>query len=52
MTYKNEEKVVFLDIYPKNGPLQQLDITDNDLLDLLAMYNSETKGGLLQQYLL
>ena len=52
MTYKNEEKVVFLDIYPKNGPLQQLDITDNDLLDLLAMYNSETKDGLLQQYLL
>ena len=28
---KTDEIVVFMDIYPKNGPLQQLDIADEQL---------------------
>ena len=28
LVYKNSEEVAFLDIYPKNGPMQQLDIDD------------------------
>ena len=42
LTYRNQEKVVFLDIYPKNGPSQQLDISDNRLLDLIQTYNEES----------
>ena len=38
-----EERVVFLDIYPKRGPLQQLDISDAVLCQLLAQYIDE--GG-------
>lgn len=36
-----EERVAFLDIYPKRGPLQQLDIPDRELYRLLAMYVNE-----------
>lgn len=36
-----EERVAFLDIYPKRGPLQQLDIPDWELYRLLAMYVNE-----------
>lgn len=42
LTYRNQEKVVFLDIYPKNGPSQQLDTSDNRLLDLIQTYNEES----------
>ena len=42
LTYRNQEKVVFLDIYPKNGPGQQLDTSDNRLLDLIQTYNEES----------
>lgn len=45
MTYKKSEKVVFLDVYPKNGPSQQLDISDSDLLDLLGQYSDEAESG-------
>lgn len=38
---KTDEIVVFLDIYPKNGPLQQLDIADNDLKSLLKEFIEE-----------
>ena len=36
-----EERVAFLDIYPKRGPLQQLDIPDEELLRLLSLYVQE-----------
>ena len=42
LTYRNQEKVVFLDIYPKNGPSQQLDTSDDRLLDLIQTYNEES----------
>lgn len=42
LTYRNQEKVVFLDIYPKNGPSQQLNTSDNRLLDLIQTYNEES----------
>lgn len=45
MTYKKSEKVIFLDIYPKNGPSQQLDITDSDLLTLISQYSDEAELG-------
>ena len=45
------ERVVFLDIYPKRGPLQQLDLSDGDLLKLILEFNSEFEQGLLEDYL-
>ena len=40
-----EERVAFLDIYPKRGPLQQLDIPDEELMRLLALYVQEGNNG-------
>jgi mRNA-degrading endonuclease RelE of RelBE toxin-antitoxin system len=45
-----EERVAFLDIYPKRGPLQQLDIADEELYRLLAMYVSEGDSNQLEPY--
>ena len=45
-----EERVAFLDIYPKRGPLQQLDIPDEELYRLLAMYVSEGDSGKLEDF--
>ena len=42
LTYRNQDKVVFLDIYPKNGPSQQIDTSDERLLDLIQAYNEES----------
>ncbi len=50
MVYKNSERVIFLNIYPKNGPLQKLDITDSELLDLLEEYNQEAINNQLSLY--
>lgn len=50
MAYRNKESVVFLDIYPKNGPSQQLDIDDNALLDLIEEYNQESLDNSLVTY--
>ena len=47
---KTEEKVVFLDIYPKNGPMQQLTISDNHLKQLLQEFIAETNSNLLKDY--
>lgn len=47
LTYRNQEKVVFLDIYPKNGPCKQLDTSDERLLDLIQSYNEEAVSSLL-----
>lgn len=47
---KTDEIVVFLDIYPKNGPLQQLDIADNDLKLLLKEFIEEAQSNNLLDY--
>ena len=41
---------MFLDIYPKNGPLQQLDIADKDLKSLLKEFIEEANVGELEAY--
>ncbi len=38
---KERPIVVFLDIYPKRGPLQQLDIGDNEINRLVQGFYSE-----------
>lgn len=47
---KNTENVVFLEIYPKRGPLQQINISDNDLARLLNQFAEEASAGTLQQF--
>ena len=47
LVYKDCEEVAFLDIYPKNGPMQQLDIEDNLVVDLVNQYTIEKERGLL-----
>jgi len=47
LVYKNREEVAFLDIYPKNGPMQQLDIEDSVVVDLVNQYAFEKEQGLL-----
>lgn len=49
---KTDEIVVFLDIYPKNGPLQQLDLADEELKVLVKQFVSEAQLGILEDYLL
>ena len=48
---KTDEIVVFLDIYPKNGPLQQLDLAEDELKFLLKQFVSEAQLGMLEDYL-
>lgn len=47
---KISETVVFLDIYPKNGPSQQLDISDKDLAILLEKFAEEEQNQSLIDY--
>ena len=47
---KTDEIVVFLDVYPKNGPLLQLDIADNDLKLLLKKFIEEAQSNNLLDY--
>lgn len=47
---KTDEIVVFLDIYPKNGPLQQLDIADNELKMLVIQFINEAQSDTLEDY--
>lgn len=44
------ERVVFLDIYPKRGPFQQLDIDDRQLMRLIEEYLEEDAGHQLMNY--
>ena len=41
MVSQEAEVVTFLDIYPKNGPSQQLDIDDEVIDDLLRQFMKE-----------
>lgn len=50
LTYKDIEEVAFMDIYPKNGPSQQLDISDVEIKSLINMYIDEKEAGLLETF--
>lgn len=50
LVYKDTEEVAFLDVYPKNGPLQQLDIDDQQVVNLVQQYIDEKENGTLQDY--
>lgn len=47
---KTEEKVVLLDIYPKNGPLQKLSIDSQELQCLLTEFVNETDRDILKPF--
>ena len=47
---KTNNNVVFLDIYPKNGPSQQLDISDKELIRLLEIFSDESFSKRLLEY--
>ena len=50
LVYKDCDEVGFLDIYPKNGPMQQLDEDDGVIAALLEQYASEKETGLLEDF--
>lgn len=50
LVYKDTDEVAFLDIYPKNGPMQQLDIEDSEVVELVKQYTEEKQNGLLLPY--
>ena len=47
---KVDDLVVFLDIYPKNGPSQQLDINDAEIKLLIGAFIEEGEAGELEDY--
>lgn len=52
LVYKEKEEVAFLDIYPKNGPKQQLDEKDEPIAWLIDSYATEKESGILVEYVL
>ena len=50
LVYKEREEVGLLDVYPKNGPMQQLDIDDKQLLCLVQQYLMEKERNILSRY--
>lgn len=52
LVYKDKEEVAFLDIYPKNGPKQQLDENDETIAWLIDSYATEKDSGTLINYIL
>lgn len=50
LVYKDKEEVGFLDIYPKNGPMQQLDEEDDVVVALVDQYAQEKDADLLKDY--
>ena len=50
LVYKDREEVGFLDIYPKNGPMQQLDEEDDVVVALVDQYAQEKETDLLEDY--
>lgn len=50
LVYKDIEEVIFLDVYPKNGPSQQLDIDDKQLVELVNQLADEREKGLLTPF--
>lgn len=49
---KTDEIVVFLYVYPKNGPLQQLSITNIELKLLMKEFINEVQNDSLEDYLI
>ncbi|MCD8388267.1 MAG: hypothetical protein LUD17_15515 [Bacteroidales bacterium] len=47
---KKKDLVVFLDIYPKNGPLQQLDISRAEIGRLVKEFVEEANSNSLEGY--
>lgn len=47
---KVDEIVVFLDIYPKNGSSQQLNITAEEIKRLLVEFIEEGQNGQLEDF--
>lgn len=47
LVYKDREEVALLDVYPKNGPMQQLDIADDEVVELVRQYIDEKERGVL-----
>lgn len=50
LVYKDKEEVAFLDIYPKNGPKQQLDEKDETIAWLIDLYATEKDSDTLVEY--
>lgn len=50
LVYKDKEEIAFLDIYPKNGPKQQLDENDETIAWLIEQYATEKEFGTLIEY--
>lgn len=50
LVYKDAEEVIFLDVYPKNGPSQQLDIDDKQLVALVNQLADEREKRLLTPF--
>lgn len=50
IVYKDREEVGLLDVYPKNGPSQQLDIDDKQVTSLVQQYMDEKAKGVLSVY--
>ena len=44
MVMKNVPVVAFLSIYPKRGPLQKLDLEDNELSELISIFSVESRA--------
>jgi len=47
---KTQEIVVFLDVYPKRGPLQQITISDVELKMLMKEFIEEAHNSNLKEY--
>lgn len=45
MVMKQVPLVIFLDIYPKRGPMQQLDIEDNEINNLISDFIIENESN-------
>lgn len=50
LVYKDREEVGFLDIYPKNGPMQQLDEDDDVIVALVLQYAQEKDADVLEDF--
>ena len=50
MAMKHVPVVAFLDIYPKRGPMQQLDIEDKEVRRLMQEFLAEMTGGSVVQH--
>ena len=44
LVLKNSPVVAFLTVYPKRGPLQQLDIPDDELRKLVSIFTAEARA--------